>query len=129
MLSLFGLGGQSVLSGEESDRDDDEFVLGFGSWDAEQGNGDFLSDEDDTPTSAATESETIDCNRGEVITGFVPGTDILELEYSPALGEPEITIADWEGGNGSMVAINGVVVAEIEGVQGLGAEDVRLVPS
>ena len=70
--------------------------------------------------------ETLDFERGARITGFDPARDVLELEYSAALDAPEVTITDFPDGTGASVALNGVVVADIEGAQGLSPESVIL---
>lgn len=72
--------------------------------------------------------ETLDFERGALVSGFDPARDVLELEYSAALGAPEVTITDFPDGTGASVALNGVVVADVRGAQGLPPQAVILKP-
>ena len=85
---------------------------------------DLFGTPEETPVPPAP--ETLDFNRGDLITGFDPATDVLELEYSAALGLPEVTVTDFADGSGASIALNGVVVADVEGAQGLAPEAVVL---
>ena len=69
-----------------------------------------------------------DFARGDMIAGFNPKYDVLELEYSRALGIPEITVTDFPDGSGASIALNGVVVADVEGAQGLNPATIMLRP-
>lgn len=66
-----------------------------------------------------TPPDILDYERGDAVTGFNPATDSLELEYSAALGKPDVTIEDFADGSGASIALNGVVVADVDGAQGL----------
>ncbi len=63
-----------------------------------------------------------------MIAGFDPATDILELEYTAAMGEPEVSLIEFEDGSGMSVALNGVVVADVENAPDLDASNVVLMP-
>ncbi|NOX39050.1 MAG: hypothetical protein GXP05_00595 [Alphaproteobacteria bacterium] len=95
---------------------------------------DFLTDDfgGNADASAAQDPadsmETHDLVRGETIIGFDPDTDLIELEYSAALGTPDVTIADFPDGTGASVALNGVVVADVAGASGLDISSVVLRP-
>lgn len=69
-----------------------------------------------------------DFARGDMIAGFDPRYDVLELEYSRAMGTPEVTVINFADGTGASVALNGVVVADIEGAQGLDPALIMLRP-
>ncbi len=69
-----------------------------------------------------------DFARGDLITGFDPAYDILELEYAAAMGRPEVTVINFPDGTGASIALNGVVVADVEGAQGLDPRRVILQP-
>lgn len=71
--------------------------------------------------------ERFDFDRGDRIDGFDLRSDILELEYTAALGTPEITINDFPDGSGASIALNGVVVADISGAKGLNTNSIRLI--
>jgi len=78
------------------------------------------------PAEPEPQAEIFDFARGDLITGFDPDNDALELEYSAAMGRPEITVTDFSDGTGASIALNGVVVADVQGAQGLDPADVIL---
>ncbi len=92
-------------------------------------------DQSDIATAAsdsagyAPEFETYEFTRGDEVSGFDPKTDLIELEYASALGMPDVSVSDFADGTGASVALNGVVVADIAGAQGLSASDVVLIPT
>ena len=83
--------------------------------------GDLLDDMNGGDTS-----DTFDFARGDSISGFDPENDVLELEYSASLGPPDVTFAHMPGGSGVSVAMNGVVVTEVQGVESLDPDRVVL---
>lgn len=81
-----------------------------------------------TSMGQAEPLETLDFSRGELIEGFDPSRDILELEYTVSLGTPDIIVSELPDGDGVSVAMNGFVVAQLDGAFGLNAQNVVLVP-
>lgn len=88
---------------------------------------DLLNSELDTAPDSVGGSETLSFERGDLVQGFDPRTDTLELEYTKALGVPEISLSEMPDGMGTLVAMNGVVVAELVGVKGLSAKKIVLI--
>ncbi|NOX72450.1 MAG: hypothetical protein GXP03_02085 [Alphaproteobacteria bacterium] len=82
------------------------------------------------PLQAETASnfETLDFERGDTILSFNASTDILELEYTATLGVPAVSVTDFADGTGASIALNGVVVADVAGAQGLDPQSVNLLP-
>lgn len=78
-------------------------------------------------TPVLTPAETVDLARGDAISSFNPRVDLLELEYTAAMGMPEVTIMDFADGSGASIALNGVVVADVAGAQGLDPGVVSLI--
>lgn len=70
----------------------------------------------------------IELGRGAVIEDFDPETDGIEIEYLAALPPPDISVALSSDGDGTDISFDGVVVATVQGAQGLTADHVRLVP-
>jgi len=66
--------------------------------------------------------------RGDLIHGFDPDIDRLELDYPAASGVPVVTVTDFPDGTGASVALNGVVVADVIGAQGLAVTRIVLCP-
>lgn len=66
-----------------------------------------------------TEPDQITLDRGDSIEAFDPSRDVLDLEYACALGLPDVTVIDFADGTGASIALNGVVVADVTGAQGL----------
>jgi hypothetical protein len=120
----YGLGG---LTDDFSDADDapedfaDETFLGDAG--LVHASGDLVH-----PDPEGEPSEIFEFARGDLITGFDPDHDVLELEYTASLGQPDITVTDFQDGTGASVALNGVVVADIVGAQGLDPADIVLTP-
>jgi hypothetical protein len=71
--------------------------------------------------------DIFDYNRGDMIAGFDPSSDLIELEYTASLGVPDVTITDFADGSGASIALNGVVVADVTGAQGLDPNSVNLI--
>lgn len=129
MLSLFSLAGFGAGSTAVPAEyiPDEEFLYQSEGW-AQSGDAsmadNLLHADDDT---AGDNDESQDYQRGDRITGFDPATDTLELEYTRALGRPEITVTDFADGTGASIALNGVVVADVAGAQGLNPASIVLV--
>jgi hypothetical protein len=116
-----GFGGAGVSDADDL-ADDEPYAQAYDETDTLNLSLDLLVSDD----PADADPETLDFDRGDLVTGFNPQTDVLELEYSAALGAPEITVTDFTDGTGASVALNGVVVADVEGAQGLTPENVAL---
>ncbi len=130
-LTGFAFGGfGSADSDDADDLRDDEFLYEHEGW-AQHGVGSNLMDPSsgyDADFGAAnSEAETIDMARGDAISAFNPKSDTLELEYTAALGSPEVSITDFADGTGASVALNGVVVADVTGAQGLDPSVISLI--
>lgn len=131
MLSLFSLAGfgadGTAVPAEYIP--DEEFLYQSEGW-AQPGDAsmaDNLLHADEDAAEAAASGESQDYQRGDRIAGFDPRTDTLELEYTRALGRPEVTVSDFADGTGASIALNGVVVADVAGAQGLSPESIVLV--
>ncbi len=121
LLALTGLAGFEF--GGLGDGDDDDAAIHADDV------GEFSSETDLLDMDATgTDAEVLDFVRGDLVEGFDPATDTLELEYSAALGPPEVTVTDFSDGTGAAVALNGVVVAAVQGAQGLDPAEVALTP-
>jgi len=124
MLSLFSFGGHADTM-SANDYDDPEYLF-----DPEvplHPMSDMLdilrlSESDMVPP------DKVDLARGDVIDGFDPARDVIELEYSGALETPDVSVRDFDDGSGASVSLNGVVVAEVEGAAGLDASSILLRP-
>ena len=129
MLSLFSLAGFGAGSTAVPSEyiPDEEFLYQSEGWaqSGDAGMADNLLHADDDADATADESQ--DYQRGDRIAGFNPRTDTLELEYTRALGRPDITVTDFADGTGASIALNGVVVAEVAGAQGLNPASIVLV--
>jgi len=79
------------------------------------------------PTTRGHTATLAEFDRGDLIRGFDPDIDILELEYCKSLATPEITVLDFANGTGASVALNGVVIANLPGVEWLDAADIKLI--
>ena len=77
---------------------------------------------------ASSSPDTYTLDRGDSISGFDPKSDVLELEYGASLGPPDVTFSHLPGGAGVSVAMNGVVVTEVQGVDALDPGNVVLAP-
>jgi len=71
------------------------------------------------PQETAAGADEINLDRGALIDGFDPASDVLEFEYTAALGLPEVSVIDFADGTGASVALDGVVLADVTGAQGL----------
>lgn len=125
MLSLFSLAGfgagSTAVSGDYVP--DEEFLYQSEGW-AQSGDAGMAENLLHTDDEA---DETENYQRGDRISGFNPKTDTLELEYTRALGQPEISVTDFADGTGASIALNGVVVADVAGAQGLNPASIVLV--
>jgi hypothetical protein len=70
--------------------------------------------------------ETLDFERGDTILSFNAQSDVLELEYTASLGVPDVSVTDFLDGTGASIALNGVVVADVAGAQGLEPANILL---
>lgn len=87
---------------------------------ASQGNGHIAE------IAPVSDVETVDLERGGAINGYNPASDRIELEYSKALGIPEITLHSADNGSSTSIAIDGVIVAKVAGAETLRTEDILL---
>lgn len=132
-LSGFAFGGLlgDADADAESHAEDQDYLFEHERWSAgadlpDLAQDDFAAEHAGAPADGY---ETLEFSRGEELTGFDTDSDVLELEYAKALGPPDVTVTDFADGTGASVALNGVVVADVVGAQGLCAEDVVLVPT
>lgn len=80
------------------------------------------------PAVSAAATVQVQCfGRGEMIMGFDPATDTVELDFIAAEGRPDISVCDFADGSGVEIRLNGALVANIEGAAGLKPENVVLV--
>lgn len=118
-LTGYALGG--LIGSHEGDASDDDetYLFGVSEMDQPDGFHDILND--------VPETNVLEFARGDTVSGFDGATDILELEYTSSLGSPDVTVTDFPDGTGASVALNGVVVADVAGAQGLDPESVVLI--
>jgi hypothetical protein len=137
MMSLMALAGfafGSVDSGDALDESEEDFLYEQEGWAQNVAHHNLVDDvnlHDDavavSNTATSEISETLDFDRGDMITGFVSGSDQIELEYTASLGVPNVTVTDFADGTGASIALNGVVVADVAGAQGLDPSTVNLI--
>ncbi len=60
------------------------------------------------------------------VFGFDPENDVVELEHPLAHDNPTVTVTDFSDGGGAFIALDGIVVAEVNGAQGLKPANVLL---
>lgn len=120
-LTGYALGGLIGSHGGDTPDEDDSFLFGASDMDQPDGFHDILHDESEAETSI------LEFARGDAVSGFDGATDVLELEYTSALGPPDVTVTDFPDGSGASVAMNGVVVADVAGAQGLDPDNIILI--
>jgi len=115
------------LAYEDFDRGDQDFEDGLMSyvWQSDGDTSEFEEHVQSDQNSIAINQ--VDLDRGSEIDVFDPDNDVLEVEYTAALGLPEVTVIDFEDGTGASIALNGVAVVDVAGAQGLNPEIVALV--
>jgi len=78
--------------------------------------------------TAMSDEEIFDFQRGDMIFGFDPECDILEIEYSAAKGVPHVTVSTSPDDSGVLISMNGAVMAEIIGIDALDRANIVLLP-
>jgi hypothetical protein len=124
MISLMALAGFAFGEAEAVDTDTDQTDDYLYEQDLQQ-QGDLI---DPLQAQSASDFETLDFERGDTILSFNASSDVLELEYTASLGVPDVSVTDFPDGTGASIALNGVVVADVAGAQGLDPQSVMLLP-
>ena len=81
----------------------------------------------DQAVFAAASVQVRNFTRGEMIMGFDPATDTVELDCYAAEGLPKVSVTDFPDGAGAEIRLNGSLVANVEGAAVLRPENVILV--
>jgi hypothetical protein len=124
MISLMALAGFAFGGADAVDTDSDQSDDYLYEQDLQE-QGDLI---DPLQAQSASDFETLDFERGDTILSFNAASDVLELEYTASLGTPDISVTDFPDGTGASIALNGVVVADVAGAQGLDPQSVMLMP-